>query len=161
MKSAGIGIRSKLSSPLTNSRGTKTSFERNQEALKRQNEKYEKAKERFYPSVPSPPLPATLPLQNYTGIYSHPAYHNINLVFKDGKLHLNRGNASWKLIFDLEHVSGDYFLAHIDSKTAPGLIFKSAAPAEFVIGSDGTPKSFGFAAAEEMGPEGRIWFERI
>lgn len=162
MKSAGIGINSRSLPPYTTqSREAETILRSNQETFKQKNRKYESAKERFYPFVPSTPLSATLPLQNYTGTYSHPAYHNFTIVLKDGKLHSDRDNASWKLFFDLEHVSGDYFLAHMDSSTAPGLLFKEALPAEFVVGSDGIPKSFGLAAAEEMGTDARIWFERV
>ncbi len=52
-------------------------------------------------------------------------------------------------------------MAYIDSTTAPGLIFREAVAAEFVIGSDGVAKKFGLAAEPEMGSEGRIWFDRI
>jgi hypothetical protein len=82
-------------------------------------------------------------------------------VLKDGKLRADRADATWKLHLDLEYVSGDYFMAYIDSTTAPGLIFREAVAAEFVIGSDGVAKKFGLAAEPEMGSEGRIWFDRI
>ena len=57
-------------------------------------------------------------------------------------------------------MSGDYFIAHIDSDRAPG-IFKEALPAEFTVGSDGRTKALGLATEAEMGPQGRVWFERV
>jgi hypothetical protein len=67
----------------------------------------------------------------------------------------------WKIALELEHVSGDYFMANVDSTTAPGLVFKTATAAEFHIGANGIPKTFGLAAEREMGVSGRIFFERI
>lgn len=52
-------------------------------------------------------------------------------------------------------------MANIDSITTPGSVFKRAAAAEFVIGADGIPKTFGLADEEEMGLSGRIFFDRI
>jgi hypothetical protein len=44
----------------------------------------------FYPDLPSPRLPPTLPLANYTGTYHHPGYQNITIFLKDGALAANR-----------------------------------------------------------------------
>ena len=125
-------------------------------------ETYNNALWKFYPfeSRPNPPLTPTLPLQNYTGTYRHPAYQNITIFLEDNDLHANREDAVWKVRLDIEHVTGDYFMAYIDSITAPGLVFKAAVPAEFRIGSDGVSKSFGIAAEVEMNGK-KIWFERI
>jgi hypothetical protein len=132
-----------------------------QDQMARQLETYEKAEERYYPTIPSPPLPLSLPLQNYTGTYNHPTYHNLTIIIKDGKLHSDRDNASWKVFFDLEHVSGEYFMAYLDSATAPGLIFKTAFAAEFGVGSDGVVRELGIAVEEEMGVGERVWFVRV
>ncbi len=37
------------------------------------------AREIEYPDVPDPPLPLTLPLSAYAGVYTHPAYPPLNL----------------------------------------------------------------------------------
>jgi len=68
--------------------------------------------------------------------------------------------SQWRVLLDFEHVSGDHFMTFIDSATAPGLIFKEARPAEFVVGSDGISKKFGIAAEPSMGIDKKIWFER-
>jgi hypothetical protein len=65
------------------------------------------------------------------------------------------------MALDFEHVSGDYFMANIDSTTSPGLAFRHATAAEFHIGANGIPKTFGLAAELEMGLSGRIFFDRI
>jgi hypothetical protein len=52
-------------------------------------------------------------------------------------------------------------MAYMDSTTAPGLIFKEATPAEFKVGADGISQVFGINAEPEMGPKGRISFQRI
>lgn len=122
---------------------------------------YENTRKEAYPSIPNPPLPTTLPLTEYAGTYFNPAYNNITLELKDGALYANRQDAVLKLDFRFEHISGDYFMTYADSPEAPGIEFKVAAPAEFKVGPDGVSKAFGLAAEPEMGPQGRIWFERV
>lgn len=69
---------------------------------------------------------------------------------------------TWKIGIDLEHVSGEYFLARIDSLEAPESVFKTALPAEFKIGADGKPYAFGaFLNMVEKVPVQRTWFERL
>ncbi|TAQ87178.1 hypothetical protein B7494_g4491 [Chlorociboria aeruginascens] len=135
--------------------------QQNKKKAKEEAEQYKNALQIFYPNIPNPPLPHTVPLSHYEGTYFHPAYHSLTLALKDGRLHIDRDDATWKIVCDLEHVSGEYFMAYIDSSTAPGSVFKHAAPAEFRIASDGTPNAFGVMAEPQMGIEGRIWFDRI
>jgi hypothetical protein len=68
---------------------------------------------------------------------------------------------SWVIEFNLIHISGNYFMCHLDSAKAPGTLFKQAIPGEFIVGADGVVQKFGIAAEPEMGKEGRIWFERV
>jgi hypothetical protein len=75
-------------------------------------------------------------------------------------LHINRQDAVWKVWLDIEHITGDYFIAYLDSTTAPGLVFREAAPAEFKVGSDGVSRLFGIIVEPAMGGE-KIWFERM
>ncbi|KAI9051163.1 hypothetical protein LZ554_005265 [Drepanopeziza brunnea f. sp. 'monogermtubi'] len=124
-------------------------------------EQYDNRTAQYYPEIPSPPLPLTLPLEDYAGTYFQPAYRNVTIYEERGVLKAHRDDVSWKLMFDLEHVSGDYLMAHIDSTTAPGLISRQAVAAEFKVGSDGVASGFGIAIEPEMGLEGRIWFERV
>ena len=75
-------------------------------------------------------------------------------------LHIDRTDQTWQLYADLEHVSGEHFLAHADSINAPEGIFKTVAPAEFRLGADGTVVQFGARLEEMMGQE-KIWFDRV
>jgi len=131
------------------------------ERLREKNKRYDHAVEIFYPSIPNPPLPLSLPLSDYAGTYYHPAFRNVTVELRDGALFTNRTNAAWELHARFEHVSGDYFVAYVDSDKAPGAIFKEAIPAEFTVGIDGATQALGMATEPEMGPEGRIWFERV
>jgi hypothetical protein len=124
-------------------------------------ERNKNAKNQYYSDIPNPPIPHTLPLANYTGTYYNPGYRNVTIFEKDGALHIDRQDVTLKVKLDLEHVSGDYFMAYIDSTLAPGLVFQEAAPAGFVVGSDGVSKSFGIATQPEMRIGARIQFTRI
>jgi hypothetical protein len=123
-------------------------------------ERYNNASKALFPQIPDPPLPPSLPLESYAGTYFHPGYRNMTIIIKDGKLHCDRDDASWKVVFDFQHVSGDHFLAYADSATAPGLLFKDASAAEFVISSDGVSKRFGLDRGTDTDPVW-IWFDRI
>lgn len=67
---------------------------------------------------------------------------------------------TWKMKLDLEHVSGEHFIAWVDSLVAPHSIFKTALPAEFRLSKDGAIAEFGARMEEMMGDE-KIWFKRI
>ncbi|RDW94512.1 hypothetical protein BP5796_00275 [Coleophoma crateriformis] len=134
----------------------------NQKSVQASIEDYNNATSIYYPHLPSPKLPLTLPIAAYTGTYHNAGYQNMTVTLtSEGSLHIDRTNATWKMLVDLEHVSGDYFIARLDSSVAPGSLFKEAVAAEFRIGSDGVPVEFGLAAEPMMGKEGRIWFKRI
>lgn len=79
----------------------------------------------------------------------------------NGTLHVSRPRVGYNIEMDLEHVSGEYFIAHLDSPDTPGLTFLYSVAAEFRVGSDGVVGSLGLAVEEEMGVQGRIWFERV
>lgn len=76
------------------------------------------------------------------------------------QLHIDRIDVTWKVKVDLEHVSGEHFLAWVDSIVAPDSNSKSAGPAEFRLGKDGTVVEFGAQMEEMMGDE-KIWFKRV
>ncbi|KAG9236943.1 putative penicillin-binding protein [Amylocarpus encephaloides] len=52
----------------------------NLKAWKQMKHAYENAPSIYYPSLPSPPFPLPLPLENYTGTYTHPAYQNLTIA---------------------------------------------------------------------------------
>lgn len=127
----------------------------------------------FYPSLPSPRLPTTLPLSAYTGTYTHPGYQSLRITISPSSsspngssseetLHADRSFTTWsEPRLNFQHVSGDYFIIHAEHHSDLGAFVPNVYPAEFVLGSDGSPKKVGIGYEEEMGKDGRIWFERV
>lgn len=79
---------------------------------------------------------------------------------EDGVLQIDR-DASFNVHIELTHVTGEYFMAYMDSRTVPNSIYQNAVAAEFIIGPDGVARKFGIAEEPSMGPNGRVWFERV
>lgn len=125
------------------------------------------AKSNFYPSIPSPPLPLSLPLSAYEGTYHHPAYHNMTVVVAaspnddNSTFTIDRSNQTIAMSISLKHVSGEFFLAYVEStKTAGTLALEDAYPAQFKLRKDGTVGAYG-ARIELTMEEELIWFDRI
>jgi hypothetical protein len=132
--------------------------------IDRIKQKSQNAINHFYPSLPSPRLPTTIPLSAYAGTYTHPGYQSLTITFnpKTKVMHADRSFITWSephLAFS--HVSGDYFIIHSEHEGDLGAFAPNVYPAEFVIGVDGKPRKVGVGYEEEMGKEGRIWFERV
>lgn len=132
------------------------------ESSRTTQELYSNATARFYPSLPRPTHDASIPLIAFEGTYNNGGYGNMTIFMNAtrGALQINRFDATWKVELELEHVSGDFFIASLDSVAAPGHIFKERFPAEFVVGADGRPEKFGVRIEPSLGDE-KIWFERV
>ncbi|PQE06489.1 beta-lactamase-type transpeptidase fold domain containing protein [Rutstroemia sp. NJR-2017a WRK4] len=131
-----------------------------EESLKLKDDAYKNAISRNYPHIPKPALPPTLPIANYTGTYFHPAYRNATITFDDSVLKIDRTKQQlWKIAGEIKHISGDFFMAYLDSTTAPESEFKGALPAEFRVDENGVAKSFGVMFEGTM--KEKIWFERV
>lgn len=128
--------------------------------VKREAEKFNNAVQRFYPSLPSPTLPTTLPLSAYAGTYSHLGYQTVTLYLDEGNgiasLRADRTSTTWVQFLSFEHVSGEHFLM---TASMYGFSQKTAYPAEFRIGADGRPAELGIGWEVEMKGE-KIWFQR-
>lgn len=100
-------------------------------------------------------------MTSYAGTYSHPAYLDMIITCDEsGVLTIVRSKSQWKIRIELEHVSGEYFLARMNSTVNPGgFVFKDAWPAEFKIGVSGTPVALGARLEKATGAE-KIWFRR-
>lgn len=131
-------------------------------------ERYLTTRQRLYPSVPEPPLPLSLPLSAYAGTYTHPAYRTIELVVADANrdfLYAARTKQVLRadvdrlchMVVDLEHVSGDFFLAWVDNKE-PCFANAGGVTARFTLGSDGAVEKWGI----DIEANGRlVWFDRV
>ncbi|KUJ20474.1 beta-lactamase/transpeptidase-like protein [Mollisia scopiformis] len=120
---------------------------------------YNDAQSNFYPYTLDK-RPLSLQLERYAGTYYNPGFRNFTIYVKDDTLQIDR-YASYNVHMDLEQVTGDYFMAYMDSMTVPGSIYQNAVAAEFVIGPDGVARKFGIAEEPSMGPNGRVWFDRV
>lgn len=120
------------------------------------------ARERLYPSAPSPGLPHTLLLQQYAGTYTHPAYPDFIIREQgDGQPGLRVVlSGSLNVTMNLKHVSGEYFVAEVFEYMCvpePSAIVK----AEFHIGVAGQVDRFGVIADFSDMPDTMIWFDRV
>jgi len=145
----------------------KERYDWNKKNLKYQTDKLaylSNATAEIYPNLPSPRLIHSLPLSAYTGTYYHPSYRNFTLsesTSTSGTLVGNRTDVTWTMGFAFEHVSGEYFIAKIDSLVSPGGTFMEAAPAGFKLGIDGKVSSVGIGLESQMGNKERICFQKI
>ncbi|KAI1458097.1 beta-lactamase/transpeptidase-like protein [Annulohypoxylon moriforme] len=136
----------------------------------------ETAVEELYSERADPPLPRALALQEYIGVYSHPAYQNITLELVDGadttarinpakaenkgELKANRGNMEWQMMFEFIHVSGEFWAVIIDMLNSPNSLNGQLARAEFVVGIKGKVDKLKMEFLED-GSEGVIVFDRV
>ncbi|KAI1373574.1 beta-lactamase/transpeptidase-like protein [Hypoxylon crocopeplum] len=127
------------------------------------------AVETLYPEHADPPLPKALPLEEYVGVYAHPAYQNVKveLIDKDarngtGKSELKavRDNMEWQMVFEFQHVSGEFWAVVIDFLNTPNMLNGQLARAEFVISVKGSVDKLKMEFLED-GSEGIIVFDKV
>ncbi|KKK21769.1 penicillin-binding protein [Aspergillus rambellii] len=119
------------------------------------------ARERLYPSAPSPGRPNSLPLQEYAGHYTHPAYPDfiITLTSDDPPtLHVTL-SGTLNETMSLQHVSGEFFLAEL-FVTLWGVEPAAVIRAEFQINAEGKAARFGATVDYADMPDTLIWFDR-
>ncbi|UNI15924.1 hypothetical protein JDV02_002408 [Purpureocillium takamizusanense] len=137
-------------------------------------QEYLSVRKTLYPDIPKRPLPLALPLSEYAGSYYNPGYRHIEFkVVKprkgvpvaDGTVQVLHADVRRLLdiTLDLEHVSGEYFIAWTDTETS-NILIKSGLRAEFVIGGDGKVAKCGI----HLDPISRsddekmmVWFSRV
>ena len=98
----------------------------------------------LYPNVPEKPLPLTLPLAE------------TEVLHADIRRLLD-------VTLDLEHISGEYFVAWTDTETSNVLI-KSGLRAEFVIGHDGKVSKCGIhldPVSRSDDDRMKVWFTKV
>ncbi|RYP15144.1 hypothetical protein DL765_005883 [Monosporascus sp. GIB2] len=125
------------------------------------------AVDRLYPGRADPPLPRALPLGDYAGTYFHAAYRNITIEVMDnpdgtdGKRELKaaREDFVWKMAFEFEHVSGEFWVIYVEPRGSGGMVTQLG-KAEFKIGITGKVESLE-AEFFQDGSEGVVLFEKI
>ncbi|KAJ0426903.1 beta-lactamase/transpeptidase-like protein [Aspergillus carlsbadensis] len=124
-------------------------------------EYFSKSRERLYPGVPSPGRPLSLPLAEYTGTFTHPAYPDFIITLSsDDEPTLNaKITGSFYARLALEHVTADYFLAELYETlwgADPAMVIK----AEFHVNAEGEVDRFGAAVDYADMPDTLIWFDK-
>jgi len=146
------------------------------------------AREIAYPEVPDPPIPLTLPLSAYAGVYTHPAYPplNLSITSRPRNEHQNThvGNDEGReyltttllflnddsISFSLRHISGEILLLYSKAFTEGSWNWEGGdedlrpdqdkiTKAEFVIGEDGDVSGIGVNKEPLMGNE-KIWWRK-
>ena len=136
----------------------------------------EHAKQILFPDAlpPGNGIPTSLPLDQYTGTYTHQAYGTLNLTMINASQHPPFLNVSTDTLrtstggpqtftWDFEHVGGEFFLVRSSSpKGAMGehLELDSVYKAEFVLGPSRKVERLGVAIVPSM-LGNMIWFSRM
>jgi CubicO group peptidase (beta-lactamase class C family) len=120
-----------------------------------ENENPNISKQRLFPQLSDPPLPHSLPLSKYAGIYKHPTQTKLTLIIDSESLTADLRDRIIPCELCLDHISGEYFVGRFHSEghnlTPPFLV-------EFHLDCAGVTK-IGLDLEPEMKGE-KIWFER-
>ncbi|KAF1991321.1 beta-lactamase/transpeptidase-like protein [Aulographum hederae CBS 113979] len=113
---------------------------------------FENAREELFPDAPEPAdkIEPALPLSEYTGTYSSKGYQSITLGLNNGTLYADVDRTLPHRL-EFEHVSGEYFIAYMESpKGDPGILYKDAVRSEFVVGYTGKVQAIAVEYEPEM-----------
>ncbi|KAE8315802.1 beta-lactamase/transpeptidase-like protein [Aspergillus transmontanensis] len=124
------------------------------DVAEKRSESINETMKRLFPSLPAKPLPHSLPLHAYTGIYHHPGYGIITLRVKDGHLQADLSDRVGAMTIDLEHTAGEFFVARMCTATTC-----ESLRAEFYVDSAGTARKLGMELEPALGGQ-KIWFGR-
>lgn len=105
----------------------------------------------------TPTLPLSLPLEQYTGTYMHPAYGIIPFNIRDGQLSADFADRVLPTRLDLEHASGEFFVGKL-YKPGGGGEGTSVVETEFYIGRTGEVQRVGLDLEQPL--KEKLWFER-
>lgn len=114
------------------------------------------SRHRLYPNIDEN-VPS-LPLQSYTGTYSHPAYQSLALDISNDVLLADVKDRAWPHVITFVRFSGDHFLAEIRRGPPPDNT-SHAARARFHVGADGKVVELGIGMEPSMGAD-LIWYKR-
>jgi hypothetical protein len=117
-----------------------------------------RAKERLYPSLPSPTSPPTVPRDAHAGRYSHPAYGELILELHGDDLVADRLLQEIPMIIRISHVSGDSWLAKLEILNQDPRDFESV-KTMVEITEDGVVERVGLDLEPALRGE-MIWFNR-
>ena len=121
----------------------------------------EGVRERLYPELPEETFPPTLGIEGYAGRYWHPAYRELELVVREeGLLIADRYHMEIAMKIELQHVSGEFWLATMQIRHQFDPRDWEVVRAEFRVSAAGKAVAVGIEMEPEMGRE-MIWFDRV
>jgi hypothetical protein len=135
---------------------------------------YINAREIMYPQIPDPPLSLPLPLEAYANSYHHPGFGTFHFKVKkprDGLPILPRTkyvlhadlHRLMHYTLDFEHVSGEFFIAWIDTETCNAVI-RGGLRARFGLGSNGKVDKMALnveVGSNEEDSRMVVWFNKV
>jgi len=157
------------------------------EQARQEAERLRDPKQDLFPTAPNgtDALPLSRPLETYTGLYSNPGHRNISITLgsvadttaqtqsplliscpKPTQCLTSTWDRSWPVVFDFEHVSGEFFVLrgyddpHLEDRDLNDPLQVSIYKAEFRVGEDGKIREFGAAIEPKMGEE-KVWFRQL
>ncbi|RAK98457.1 beta-lactamase/transpeptidase-like protein [Aspergillus ibericus CBS 121593] len=119
-------------------------------------ESVEQVIERLFPGLERR-LPHALALGAYAGKYEHPAYGDLVLRERDGKLVVDLTDRVLKKCLRFEHVSGEFFVTKYYTPGAEA-VDPDYMKAEFYVDAKGVATELGIDMEPALG--GKIWFKR-
>lgn len=127
----------------------------------------------WYPAIPHPAIPSSVPLESYAGTYHHPAYQNISIGLECApkeleeescrlKAHLETENSYFSYAGVLEHKSAEFWLAHLVREQMPALP-QPCVRAQFAVDVEGSVTRFGLdlRSLDEEQDWSMVWFDRV
>lgn len=156
-----------------------TAMFRFQEEEKNDAELLATCSEQLYPDIPTPSLPASVPLASHAGHYHHPAYDSIfvSLDCKEEKsdstltsqvgtqdegcqLLLARDpNSQLQFHGNLTHKTGDFWLSYIFHESLD--VAMACLRTQFRVDASGTVASIGIDVRLEEEDTPLVWFDRV
>jgi hypothetical protein len=131
------------------------------------------AKEYFYPNLPEPIQPCSLPLKAYAGSYHHPGYQTLKIYIDANAERALEERAGNPVLFRadrtevtipehmaFEHINKDYFLIRSSWFGDFAAWFPDVNPAEFRLGADGKVSEIGIRWEPRLGDR-KIWLKKV
>ncbi|PLB40036.1 beta-lactamase/transpeptidase-like protein [Aspergillus candidus] len=117
------------------------------------------AMQRLFPSLPSPVIPHSLPLESYAGHYNHPGSSLITFEIRNGRLIADFRDRVGMALFELHHASGEFFLGHWFSGAELGAAQNAYIQVQFRVDYTGAVQAVGLDLQEDSSA-GKLWYQR-
>ena len=132
---------------------------------------YEDALSNSFPDIPEKPIPSTGSVNKLAGTYRNAGFFDFTMHVKslangEKVLSGSRDDGGFPIVFDLHHVSGDWWMMWMSNPQNPPMPeFRQWARVEFLFGADASPTAmevqFSPAKPGEQNEKPKILFMRV